>query len=211
MICLMRKAWAVILLSCVSVSSCGGGTSSSTIPRADGCEPPHPDEPHSLEVFLAVSRNAGPQRPLCPGARLEAEDSLWVTVELDTASQVRMVYSAADGESGELLRQDEADLTRRAVFRAPQGLLVRSAGQAELLIVASREPLAEADPEMGGMLDVIRDTGTLVDRDGSLRPPPPGVETASAGGLDLGAQGLHADFDENGVAILSLTLTADRE
>jgi hypothetical protein len=175
------------------------------VPRSDGCEAPHPDEGHSFEVYLVIKQASG-KRPFCPGQELSAGDELWVNVELDTASQVRLVYLSPDGEAGELLRQDEADLTRSALFRAPEGLLVRTPGEAQLVIVASRAPLDESDPVMGTMLDVIRDTGTLVQRDGSLRPPPPGQEPASGVQLDSDMRGLHADFDERGVAMLTIPL-----
>jgi hypothetical protein len=174
--------------------------------RTDGCEAPHPQDGHSLEVYLSIYR-AEQKQPLCPGQRLSEGDELWVDVELDTASYVRLVYVSPDGEAGELLRQDHADQTRVALFRAPDGLLVRSAGEAQLVIVASREPLSASDPMMDSMLDVIRETGTLVERDGSVRPPPPGAPPPLEGvQLDLGADGLHTDFDERGVAMLMIPL-----
>jgi hypothetical protein len=132
---------------------------------------------------------------------------LWVSVEIDTASYVRLVYSTPDGGSGEVVRQDAADLTREALFRAPRGLLSSAPGEVQLVVVASRAPLEESDPALGAMLDVIRETGTLVDRDGSLRPPdePSGSEPWR---LDFGPQALHADFDERGVALLTVSLHA---
>jgi hypothetical protein len=199
---LARLLCPLPLAACLA---CGGVAPEPASPRHDGCEAPHPEEGHSFEVYLAVKQPSG-QRPFCPGERLHSGDELWVTVELDTASHVRMVYVSPEGEAGELLRQDEADLTRSAMFRAPDGLLVRTPGEAQLVIVASRAPLGESDPVMGTMFDVIRDTGTLVQRDGSLRPPPPGQEPAGAMRLDVGTTGLHADFDENGVAMLMIPL-----
>jgi hypothetical protein len=194
------------LLSLLAWAACGHAPPEpSAMPRSDGCEAPHPGEGHSLEVYLAI-KQAGERRAFCPGQRLDSTAELWVTVELDVASHVRMVYVSPDGEAGELLRQDEAYLTRSAMFRAPDGLLVRTPGEAQLVIVASRQPLEESDPVIGSMLDVIRDTGTLVERDGSLRPPPPGTEPASGVSLDVGGKGLHADFDENGVAMLMIPL-----
>lgn len=178
------------------------------VPRSDGCESPHPDEGHSLEVYLSVLRGAQKQ-PLCPGQHLSASDELWVDVELDTASHVRLVFVAPDGEAGELLRQDEADLTRVALFRAPEGLLAHAAGEAQLVIVASREPLSSSDPMMGSIFDLIREQGTLVERDGSVRPPPPGAGPSLEGvSLDLGPEGLHADFDARGLAMLTIPLRA---
>jgi hypothetical protein len=196
-------------LALATVCGCGQpAPEPPAVPRADGCEAPHPEQGHSFEVYLEL-KQAGGKRPFCPGQSL-ASGELWVTVELDTASHVRMVYVAPDGEAGELLRQDEADLTRSAMFRAPDGLLVRASGEAQLVIVASRAPLGESDPVMGSMFDVIRETGTLVERDGSLRPPPPGQEPASAVQLDATTTAMHADFDEHGVAMLTIPLRSGR-
>jgi hypothetical protein len=202
-----RAFRTVTYVALAHATACAGAAPSPPAkpPRSDGCELPHPQEGHALEVYLAVGQFDGKQT-LCPGSPLAASDELWVTVELDVASYVRMVFVAPDGETGELLRQDEADLTRSALFRAPEGLLSRVSGEAQLVVVASRQSLAESDPVMHATLDIIRDTGTLVQRDGSLRPPPPGSEPAGAVRLDLGQLGLHADFDERGVAMLTIPL-----
>ena len=195
--------------SLLAAQACGAAAPAPPrVPRSDGCEAPHPEEGHSLEVYLSVLRDAQKQ-PLCPGQHLRASDELWVDVELDTASHVRLVFVAADGEAGELLRQDQADLTRVAMFRAPEGLLSRAAGEAQLVIVASREPLSSSDPMMGSIFDLSRDQGTLVERDGSVRPPPPGSGPSLDGvSLDLGAEGLHADFDARGLAMLTIPVRA---
>ena len=190
-------------------SACAGSVPGpSTRPPNDGCAGRHSQDDHSLEVYLSVIRDTQKQ-PLCPGQHLSAEDELWVDVELDTASHVRLVFVSPDGEAGELLRQDQADLTRVAMFRAPEGLLSRAAGEAQLVIVASREPLSTTDPMMDSIFDLIRDQGTLVERDGSVRPPPPGSAPPLEGvRLDLSAGGLHADFDERGMAMLTIPLRA---
>jgi hypothetical protein len=170
---------------------------------------PRDERGHLLQVYLSVDR-AGARTPLCPGQPLVGANALWVSVELDTASYVRMVFVTPDGETGELMRQDDAELTRQAVFRAPQELIHHAFGEAQLFIAASRIPLHEADPTIGSLFDLIHDTGILVERDGTLRPPPtnsrPAVQQLH---LAADTQTLHADFDERGVAMLTVSLRAD--
>lgn len=200
----MRRALVLVTLPTVLLlAACGGP---KPAPRhADGCQAVTPEPGHALEVYLSVAREAD-KRPLCPGMMLTEADALWISVELDTASYVRMVFIAPDGQAGELQRQDEADLTRMAIFRAPEGLLAHAPGEAQLVLVASRDPLETADSSMQLMLDVIRDTGTLVDRDGSLHPPPPGTEPPpDLMHLDA-SKNLFADFDDKGVAMLTISL-----
>jgi hypothetical protein len=177
--------------------------------RDDGCVNSPQRIAHALEVYVSVDR-AGQRSPLCPGQPLAGADALWVRVELDTVSYVRMVFVTPDGETGELLRQDLADLTREALFRVPRELISRALGEAELFIVASRAPLEQADPGIAAMFNVIRETGVLVDRDGTLSPPRESTEPPGQGlQLDVATRTFYADFDDKGVALLSLPLRAD--
>jgi hypothetical protein len=176
----------------------------SRVRQNDGCSEHTGASAHALEVYLFVERD-GVMDSLCPGQPLTSSDALWVGVDLDLASHVRMVFVSPAGESGEVLRQELGGSGEEAVFRAPRGLFTRERGDAQLVIVASRSALAEADPLLASMLDTIRETGVLVDRDGQI------VHTAQAAGppalpMDLRSQALHADFDERGVALLTLTL-----
>lgn len=149
----------------------------------------------------------GERRPLCNGQDLTQADTLWVTVELDTASFIRMVFVTPDGETGEVVRQDAADLTREAMFRAPRGLMTAASGEAQLVIVASRDALDEADPLLAAMLDAIHETGVLVDRDGSLKRPETGPSQAQAPLFNVdNEEALAADFDHHGVAVLPISL-----
>lgn len=196
-----------IAVVCLLWGACAGPKPAAR--RPDGCQTAAPKTGHGLEIYLSVDRD-GDKRPLCPGEVLSARDTLLIGVDLDIASHVRMVFIAPDGQAGELLRQDEADLTRAANFRAPEGLLAYAAGEAQLFIVASQEPLEQSDATMQMMLDVIRDTGTLVDRDGSLRPPPPG-SAAPPDMLKLEtSEDLFADFDDKGMAMLAISLRTGR-
>ena len=79
-------------------------------------------------------------------------------------------------------------------------------GEAQLFLVASQAPLEESDATMQMMLDVLRDTGTLVDRDGSLRPPPPGTAPPPDMLKLETSKNLFADFDDHGVAMLAISL-----
>ncbi len=205
MIAAMRRTWSTfaLVLACLGLGGCGAPKPAPRHP--DGCQAVTPEQGHDLEIYLAVVRD-GKQRPLCPGEVLTEADVLWINVDLDLASHVRMVFIAPDGQAGELVRQDEADQTRQATFRAPEGLLAHAPGEAQLFVVASQTPLEESDPTMQMMLDVIRDTGTLVDRDGSLRPPPPGTAPPpDMLKLDT-SENLFANFDEHGVVMLAISL-----
>jgi hypothetical protein len=192
-------ALSALLVAC-------GGAAAPVTSRSQGCGEPYPGDEHSLQVRLAAER-AGTRRALCPGHALDGADSLWVSVELASASFVRMVYVAPSGETGELMRQDAADFAREAHFRAPEGLMTAAFGDAQLVIVASRAPLREADPMLASMLDVIHETGVVVERDGTLTPPSrraaPGPEAQL---FNLGNEALFADFDAHGVAVLTLNL-----
>jgi hypothetical protein len=208
-----RAAWRLfstglpLVLSSLWVLSFGCGAAPQHAPRRpDGCGSSS-GPGHDLELYLLVERN-GAREPLCPGEPLSQDDTLWITVELELLAHVRMIYVAPDGQTGELVRQDQADMTRVAIFRAPEGLLAETRGEAQLFVVASREPLDTVDPTLATMLDLIRETGTLVDREGNLHPP-----TAEASApleiLRLDATGdLHSDFDEHGVAMLGVALRA---
>ena len=175
----------------------------------DRCDAVIPEAGHALSVSLSRSRD-GQKRPLCAGEALTASDALWISVELATEAHVRLVFIAPDGQAGELLHQEEQELTRSAEFRAPQGLLSHADGEAQLFLVASQQPLAESDATMALMLDLIRDTGTLVDRDGALHPPaqssapPPELMK-----LDI-SENLFADYDDQGMAMLAISLRATR-
>ncbi len=161
---------------------------------------------HVLHVYLSVMRD-GQRRPLCNGQDLTDDDTLWVTAELDTASFIRMVFVTPDGEAGEVIRQDAANLTREAMFRAPRGLMSHGSGEAQLVLVASRDDLNEIDPMLSAMLDVIRDTGILVDRDGSLQRPEGGTAQTSEPLFAVDSTDvLSADFDPHGVAVLPISL-----
>lgn len=204
----MRLTWGsfAIVLVCLGLGSCGAPKPAPR--RPDGCQTVAPEQGHGLEIYLAVARDEKP-RPLCPGEVLHETDALWISVDLDIASYVRMVFIAPDGQAGELARQDEADQTRQATFRAPKGLLAHAPGEAQLFVVASQTPLEESDATMQMMLDVIRDTGTLVDRDGALHPPPAG-SAAPPEMLKLEtSKNLFADFDDHGVAMLAISLRTD--
>ncbi len=165
---------------------------------------------HSLEVYLSAAHGADkPKRPLCPGQALGANDAVFIHVELESEAHVRLVYIAPDGHAGELMHQEEAELTRSALFRAPRGLLSHAQGEAQLFVVASKRALADSDAALQLMLDTIRETGTLVDRDGSLHPPAAiNAPPAEIMQLEL-SDDLFADFDDNGMAMLAFSLRAD--
>lgn len=204
-------------LFCLLSAACGGTVSQAgptaaqgpeageqgRVRRNDGCSEHAGASAHALEVYLFVERD-GVMDSLCPGQPLTSSDALWVGVDLDLASHVRMVFVSPAGESGEVLRQELGN-GEEAVFRAPRGLFTRERGDAQLVIVASRSALGEADPLLSSMLDTIRETGVLVDSDGQI------VQKGQSAGppalpMDLRSQALHADFDERGVALLTLTL-----
>ncbi len=207
MIPAMRRALGLLSFAAVCAGAGACGASKPEPRHADGCQTVTVEPGHALEVYLTVERDST-RRPLCPGEVLTDRDSLWLSVELEFASHVRVVYIAADGQAGEVLRQDEADLTRSAIFRAPEGLLAHADGEVQLFVVASREPLAESDPIIHAMLNVIRDTGTLVEPDGSLRAPPPGTAPPSDILKFEASENLFANFDELGVAMLAIALRA---
>jgi hypothetical protein len=174
--------------------------------RNDGCSEHQGASAHSLEVHLSAERD-GRVHALCPGHPLTSADELFVNVDLDRASHVRMVFVSPDGESGEVMRQELAEIDAHAVFRAPRGLFTHERGEAQLVIVASHRPLAESDPLLASMLDAIRDTGVLVDREGHLRRGAHATgEHAQELPVDVRSQQLHADFDERGVALLTVAL-----
>jgi hypothetical protein len=199
-----RLVYALVTL----LGGCGGASASTPAsPASDPCgDAPGGRGDHTLLVSLAVDRE-GQRGALCRGQQLTAADTLWVTVDLDTASYVRMVFVTPLGETGEVMRQDAADLTREALFRAPRGLMAHAQGDVQLVIVASRDPLTEVDPMLSSMLDVIRDTGVIVDRDGSLKAVGSGQGMKPEEQLfNIGSGALTADFDGNGVAVLTLSL-----
>jgi hypothetical protein len=209
-----RLSWTLMSwtrsLLCLLPALCWacGAAQPAALRRNDGCTGSPQRRARALEVYVEVDR-AGQRTPLCPGQPLVGADALWVSVELETASYVRMVFVTPDGETGELLRQDIADLTREALFRAPKDLVSRALGEAELFIVATHVPLEQADPGIAAMFDVIRETGVIVDRDGSIRPPRQDPPQPSEGlRLDVQTHTLYADFDDKGVALLSLPLRA---
>lgn len=159
-------------------------------------------------MYLEADRT-GRLTPLCVGQDLTSADALWVTVEVGTDAYIRTVFVTPDGQTGELIRQDSEDRTKRARFQAPRGLMTRSPGEAEFVVVASQLPLHEADPTMSAMLRVIRETGVLVDHQGNVTPPMRAADdTTEDQLLNLGSDSLYADFDEHGVAVLTLTLHA---
>lgn len=174
--------------------------------KDDGCSAAVPKDGHSLQVYLSVMRGEA-KRPLCPGQPLSDKDALWISVELETDAYVRMVFIAPDGQAGELMHQGEADLSRTAEFRAPQGLLAHAPGEAQLFLVASKAPLAQSDETMQLMLDLIRETGTFVDRDGTLHPPENAAPPPEMMQLEA-SDNLFADFDEKGMAMLAISLQA---
>jgi hypothetical protein len=143
------------------------------------------------------------------GHDLTGADTLWLVVEVVSDVYVRTIFVTPDGQTGELLREDMETLTRTARFHAPRGLMTRSPGEAQFVVVASRQPLQQADPTMASMLQVIRETGVLVDPEGRLTPP---LHETDANPeeqlLNLGSDSLYADFDAHGVAVLTLTLQA---
>lgn len=202
-----------ILLLCCLLPGCSSTTTHTRTPvvrHADGCGKPLEQTPHDLQAYLSVERD-GKRLPLCPGQDLHSTEWLWVTVEIDAPSYVRMIFTNADGEAGVVQRLDATGMTREANFRAPPGVLGTGDGDAQLMVVASLSPLVEADPMVHALLEAIRETGNVVDADGHLRPPPPGAEPAAIP-MELGGptRGLFADFDERGVAMLPVLLHTSR-
>lgn len=203
----MGTPWRLVCVLSTLVPACASGAALAPR-RDDGCGVSGNAHGHALQVYLEADRT-GTLSPLCVGHNLTSADVLWVTVEIATDAYVRTVFVTPDGQTGELLRQDTETRTRRARFQAPRGLMTRAPGEAEFVVVASRDPLHDADPTMASMLRVIRETGVLVDHEGNLTPPlrEPGDDTPEQL-LNLGSDSLYADFDEHGVAVLTLTLQA---
>ena len=127
--------------------------------------------------------------------------------ELDRDGHVDLIYVDPEGHAGYLDQRGTSELTRRAVFQAPAGLLTHKVGEAQLFIVASEKPLVEADPTMYALLQAIHETGTHVDRQGGIHPARDPDPTAEALHFDTQAE-MHADFNEWGVAMLGLSLRA---
>ncbi len=176
--------------------------------RDDGCGVTGNAQGHALQVYLEAARTGG-STPLCVGQNLTSEDVLWVTVEVGTEAYIRTVFVTPDGQTGELIRQNSEQRTRRARFLAPRGLMTRAPGEAEFVVVASQSPLREADPTLSAMLNVIRETGVPVDDEGNVTPPMRAADDATEDQLlNLGSDSLYADFDEHGVAVLTLSLHA---
>jgi hypothetical protein len=160
-----------------------------------------PARVHQLAVSLSVGHGAE-RKPLCPGESLRTHDPLVVAVESASEAYLRLVFVSADGQVSEWLSSPPQDITRKASFRSPEGALSNIAGEGQLFLVASLQPLAETDPIMQGMLDVIRETAA---------PPSERGFTRSAEVLQIETlAGLEADFDENGVVMLAIDLHAAR-
>lgn len=203
----MGTPWRLVCALSTLACACAGGM--ALAPRKDdGCAITGNAHGHAIQVYLEADRT-GRLTPLCVGHDLTSADALWVTVEIATDAYVRTVFVTPDGQTGELLRQHADDRTRSARFQAPRGLMTRSPGEAEFVVVASRDPLHDADPTMASMLNVIRETGVLVDHEGNLTPPMREADDHTEDQLlNLGSDSLYADFDEHGVAVLTLTLQA---
>lgn len=205
----MGNAWRVALGVSALLWGCGGMPAPAPR-RDDGCGRSTVGKGHTLQVYFTVDRE-GQRRPLCRGQDLTDSDTLWVTVELDTASFIRMVFVTPDGQTGEVIRQDAADMTREAMFRSPRGLMTGGTGEGQLVIVASRDLLDEVDPLLAAMLDAIRETGLLVDRDGSLNRKSHAAAQPEVPMFNVDSEEtLHADFDAQGVAVLPLSLQSAR-
>jgi hypothetical protein len=214
----MRSARQLVsfVSALVLVEACGGtpppaskpppaAAQGAELPSVEDCKEHQGGSPHAVEVHLLSERD-GHIYPFCPGEPLTSSDALWVSVDLDSASHVRMVFVSPNGESGEVLMQDDVDVTRAAVFRAPSDLFARARGEAQLVIVASRGILGDADPPLAAMLDAIRDTGVVVERDGSIYRNANGASGLQELPVDLSSQALHAEFDARGVALVTLSL-----
>ena len=203
----MGIPWRLVGALPLLVCACGGGAALSPR-RDDGCGATRAAHGHALQVYLEADRSGQP-KPLCVGQELTGADTLWVIVEIATDAYVRAIFITPDGQTGELLRDNASALTRMARFQAPRGLMTRAAGEAQFVVVASRTPLERADPAMASMLQVIHETGVLVDHQGRLTPP---MHEAHANPeealLNLASDSLYADFDAHGVAVLTLTLHA---
>jgi hypothetical protein len=211
-----RLVYALTML----VYACGGATANAPgrdeaatarnpgAPRRDdGCGATPAADGHALQVYLEADRG-GATRPLCVGHDLTGADTLWLVVEVVSDVYVRTIFVTPDGQTGELLREDAEGLTREARFHAPRGLMTRSSGEAQFVVVASQKPLHHADPTMASM-QVIRETGVLVDHEGRLTPPMHETDANPEEQLlNLGSDSLYADFDAHGVAVLTLTLQA---
>ncbi|MFT3921635.1 MAG: hypothetical protein QM778_03785 [Myxococcales bacterium] len=201
----MRTRWRLVYALSTLVCACAGSV--ALVPRKDdGCGVIQADHGHALHVYLAADRT-GDKNPLCPGQVLTGADTLWASVEVSVDCYVRMIFVTPDGQTGEVLRTDSGRPVRQAIFQAPRGLLTRASGEAQLVVVASRKSLSASDPAMASMLEVIRETGVLVDEHGRLTPPLRADEgTPEDQLLNLGTRALYADFDEHGVAVLTLSL-----
>jgi hypothetical protein len=195
------------LLSLLNLAAVGCGPP-AVIRHADGCSGTTSPEGHSVEVYLSVGEN-GAKRPLCPGAPLHVKEALRIEVELDRAAYVDLIFVDPAGHAGALERQDTADLTRVAEFRAPSGLLTHHPGVAELFVVASEEPLEELDPTLHALLKVIHETGISVDRHGSIHPGQIREDEGRPLHFDTQAE-MFTDFDDNGLAMLALSLRTQR-
>lgn len=201
----MGTSWRLVYALSTLVCACAGQAALAAR-RDDGCGIARETEGHALHVYLGVDRG-GRRASLCAGQDLTGADTLWISVEVATDAYVRTIFVTPDGETGELLREDANGLTRVARFQAPRGLMTRSTGDAQFVVVVARNRLHESDPTMAAMLDVIRETGVLVDHEGRLTPPMRAVEgNPEEILLNLGTDSLYADFDDNGVAVLTLTL-----
>jgi hypothetical protein len=199
------------VLSAVAIAMLALACATPKPPTANGadCGTSDAEAGHALSVSLSLARDEQ-RRPLCPGQALTPSDALWISVELEAEAHVRLIYIAPDGQAGELLHQEDRDLIDHAVFRAPKGLLSRADGEAQLFLIASKQPLTESDATMALLLDLIRDTGTLVARDGSLQPAAQGsVAPPDLMKLDI-SENLFADFDDKGMAMLAISLRASR-
>ncbi len=203
----MGIPWRLVYALPLLVCACGGAT--ALVPRRDdGCGATRAAHGHALQVYLEADRS-GRREPLCVGQELTGADTLWVLVEVASDAYVRAIFITPDGQTGELLRENTDDLTRLARFHAPRGLMTRAAGEAQFVVVASRTPLKRADPAMASMLQVIHETGVLVDHQGRLTPPLHEADTNPEEALlNLASDALYADFDAHGVAVLTLTLQA---
>jgi len=130
-------------------------------------------------------------------------------VEIDRPAFVRLMFVDPAGAAGALEPQGDDGRGRRAEFRVPSGLLTGRAGQAQLLLIASEQPLEDADPAMDTLYQVVRETGTWVDAAGRLHPPERQPPSGEALHFDTTVD-MHADFDPNHVAMVGLSLSTGR-
>lgn len=199
----MCKTWFSLLLivSSLGCASTQPAPASALGVSSSASRCAQPAHEHQLEVSLSIGQGSE-RKPLCPGERLSSNDALFIAVESAADAYVRLIFVSADGHASEWPPQEHEDVTRKAFFRAPAGVLAKAAGEAQLFLVASLQPLSETDPVMQGMLDVIRDTAPLASQ---ADVPAPGsaevLHVESHGGLE-------ADFDENGLAMLAIGLHA---